>query len=214
LNTERLRCRRYLRFWRWFVRPRLVLYCHCGSCHGSPSADPVRGDSAGVSGALGSRSRWSSCSVGVGAGGDGSGGACLSVAGGPAALSCGPDTGVAGAGAGLSGGDGSTLGCARTRAMRCSTIRSATAVGSTGRGGGVGSTGGGDTDAAGSPGCTTGAGVRGGGAGGGGGAGSGGGSCSGAPCDLDVNSGLAASSSSVTPRILRRPTSLLISATA
>ena len=35
-----------------------------------------------------------------------------------------------------------------------------------------------------------------------------------APCGLDVNSGLAASSSSETPRILRRMANRLISATA
>ena len=97
--------------------------------------------------------------------------------------------------------------------MRCSTIRSGTAVGSTGGGGGVGSAGGGDKAAAGGSGCTTGAGVRGAGArGGGAGGGGGGGSCSGA-CGLDVNSGLAASSSSETPRILRRIANRLNSAT-
>jgi hypothetical protein len=71
---------------------------------------------------------------------------------------------------------------------------------------------GGDKAAAGGSGCTTGAGVRGAGARGGG-AGGGGGSCSGA-CGLDVNSGLAASSSSEIPRILRRMVNRLISATA
>jgi hypothetical protein len=204
-----------LRFWRWLIRARFLLYCHCGSCHGSPSSDPDDGaDSADVSSAPGPRSRWCSCSAGVRAGGDEASGACWPVADGPAAASSGGVTGVADAAAGLSGGDGSTLCGARTRAMICSTIRSATAVGSTDGGGGAGSAGGGDTAAAGGSGCTSGAGVRGGGAGGGGGAGAGGGSCNGAPCDFDVNSGLAASSSSVTPRILRRPTSLLISATA
>jgi len=99
--------------------------------------------------------------------------------------------------------------------MTCSSIRSATAVGPTGEGGGVGAGGGGggDTAAAGGSGCTTGAGVRapaqeaapaevavamc--------------GSYSGA-CGLDVNSGLAASSSAETPRILRRMANRLISA--
>jgi hypothetical protein len=120
-----------------------------------------------------------------------------------AALSCRGDTGAVGADAGLSGGDGSTL-CA----MRCSTSRSAPAVGA----GGVGSAGGGDEAAAGGSGGTTGAGVRGAGARGGD-AGGGGGSCSGANCALDLNNGLAASSSSETPRILRRRANRFISAT-
>ena len=203
----------YLRFWRWLIRARFVVYCHRGSCHASSSATAALGGSAGVSSALMASDCCCSCSAGFCFGGAGDGDVCC---GGSctAALSCGGDTAVAGADAGLSGGDGSTLCGARSLSMRCSTIRSATAVGSTGGGGGVGSAGGGDKAAAGGSGCTTGAGVRGAGARGGGAGGGGGGgcSCSGA-CGLHVNSGLAASSSSETPWILRRMANRLISAT-
>ena len=102
-----------------------------------------------------------SCSAGFRSGGAGDGDVCCAGSC-TAVLSCGGDTAVAGAGAGLSGGDGSTLCGARSLSMRCSSIRSATAVGSTGGGGGVGAGGGGGGDkaAAGGSGCTTGAGVR------------------------------------------------------